>query len=103
MSMKIREATTEDKAAWDTFVDTEGGNFFQYFDWKRVYETTGDKFIPILVEDNTSKLAGMLPIVKENRRLYSVLHSDTRGGGGLLLREDLSDAEKQEVVSLLIS
>ena len=100
--MRIREATPEDKATWDAFVDTEGGNFFHYFDWKHVYDTRGDQFIPLLAETSTSRWLGILPIVREDRLLYSVLHADIKSGiksGGLLLKRNLSDAERYETIS----
>ena len=97
--MKIREATVEDKAVWDTFVDNEGGNFNHYFDWKYYYETRGQQFIPLLVETAPLQLISILPIAKENKGLYAILQSF---GGGLLLKKDLSDAEKREVTSMLL-
>lgn len=97
--MKVREATTDDEAVWDAFVDTEGGNFLHYFNWKHFIETRNAQFIPLLVERAPNQLVSILPIAKENRGLYSVLNSF---GGGLLLKKDLSDAEKREITTMMI-
>ena len=63
--MIVREATLEDKLARDSFVDSEDGGFFHYFDWKHVYEARGDQFIPLLIETAPSRLVCILPVVKE--------------------------------------
>ncbi|MBM4443805.1 MAG: GNAT family N-acetyltransferase [Chloroflexi bacterium] len=101
--MRVREATAEDRTAWDSFVDAEGGSFSLYFDWKYVHEVEESQFIPLLVETAPSQLAGVLPIVKENHLLYSTLDSG-RGGGaqGLLLKKGLSDGERGEAISALL-
>jgi len=101
--MRVREATPEDRAAWDSFVDAEGGSFSLYFDWKYVHEVEESQFIPLLVETAPSQLAGILPIVRENHLLYSTLDSG-RGGGaqGLLLKKELSDGERNEAISRLL-
>lgn len=101
--MRVREATPEDRAAWDSFVDAEGGSFSLYFDWKYVHELEESQFIPLLVETAPSQLAGILPIVRENHLLYSTLDSG-RGGGaqGLLLKKELSDGERDEAISRLL-
>ncbi len=95
--MRVREATPEDKPAWDAFVDSEYGAFSLYFDWKYVHEAGGVRFIPLLIEDGPSRLAGVLPMVREDHLLYSTLDCG-RGGGaqGFLLARRLSDAEKSE-------
>jgi hypothetical protein len=97
--LKVREATAGDKAVWDSFVDTEGGNFNQYFDWKYVYMTRGFQFVPLMVENSAHQLVSILPIAKEKKNLYSILNTF---GGGLLLKNDLSDAEKSEITSILL-
>ncbi|UCB43622.1 MAG: GNAT family N-acetyltransferase [Dehalococcoidales bacterium] len=99
--MRIREATAEDRAAWNTFVDTEGGDFIHYYDWKQTYETRGDQFIPLLAENAKSELIGILPIVKEKRFLSSILHSDIKTGG-FLLKSDLSEMERCEAISAFL-
>jgi hypothetical protein len=101
--MRVREATLEDKSAWDSFVDGEGGGFSLYFDWKYVHEAEGRQFIPLLIETDPSHLVGMLPMVKENHLLYSTLDSG-RGTGtqGLLLKRELTDSERSEAISRLL-
>jgi hypothetical protein len=101
--MRVREAALEDRSAWDSFVDGEGGSFSLYFDWKYVHEVGGGQFIPLLIETAPSHLVGILPIVKENHLLYSTLDSG-RGGGaqGLLLKKELSDNERGEATSRLL-
>jgi len=99
--MRVREAIAEDRAAWDTFADTEGGNFGHYFDWKYVREARGHQYIPLLAENAASEIVGILPVIKQKRYLYSILHSDTQEGG-LLLKRELSDAERYETISALL-
>jgi hypothetical protein len=38
--MDVRKASENDKEKWNLFIDLEDGSFFQYFDWKNVYEFT---------------------------------------------------------------
>jgi hypothetical protein len=97
--VKVREATADDKVVWDAFVDSEGGNFGHYFDWKHIHEIRGDQFIPVLIENNTHQVIGILPIAKENIRFYSVLHAHR---GGLLLSNNLSDTERHEATLMLL-
>jgi len=99
--MRIREATPEDKATWDTFVDTEGGQFTHYFDWKHVYDARGYRYIPLLSETAASEIIGILPIIKVKKYLSSTLYADTQTGG-LLLKRDLSDTERYEVTSAFL-
>lgn len=98
-SVKIREATAEDRVTWNTFVDNEDGNYGHYFDWKDIYETSGVQFIPLLMETSTPQLVGILPIVKENGPLYSVLHAYK---GGLLLSKNLSGVERHKTILALV-
>jgi hypothetical protein len=92
----------EDKPAWDSLVDGEGGSFSLYFDWKYVHEAGGRQFIPLLVETAPSNLIAILPMVRKNHLLYSTLDSG-RGGGaqGLLLKRELSDSERSEAITRL--
>jgi len=99
--MRVREASVEDRAAWDAFADTEGGNFHHYFDWKYVIEARGHQYISILAENTASEIIGIFPVIKQKRYLSSILHSDTRAGG-LLLKRELSDAERYEAISALL-
>jgi len=100
--LKIREATDEDKIAWDTFVDTIGGNFGLYFDWKYFYELQGGRYIPLITEDDSSQIIGILPLVKRKNFLHSTLESLPEGGGGVLLKKELSESEKYEATRALI-
>ena len=99
--MQIREATTEDKTLWNTFADTEGGNFYHYFDWKYFYEACGSRFIPLVIENDASLLIGILPIIKESRFLYAILSSDILAGG-LLLKTDLPAEERNEAIAAVL-
>jgi hypothetical protein len=99
--MRVREAVAEDRAAWDAFADSEGGQFFHYFEWKYVHETRARQYIPLLAETEASSIIGILPITKEKKLLYSRLYSDTHAGG-LLLKRGLPDTERCEVISALL-
>jgi hypothetical protein len=101
--MRIREATLDDKSAWDSFVDAEDGSFFHYFDWKYVYEAGGKQFIPLLAETDQSQLIGILPVAKEKRLFYSTLDSLPEGAsGGCLIKRGLSDEERLQATSALL-
>ena len=99
--MRIRETTVEDRAAWDTFADSEGGNFGHYFDWKYVIEARGHQYIPLLAETAASGIIGILPITEYKWGLYSGLYSEIHPGG-LLLKRELSDTERYGVISALL-
>ena len=101
--MKIKEADLSDKVKWDSFVDSQGGSFHLYFDWKYFYENIGKQYIPLMIETDTSQLIGILPIVKAKMFLHSTLASLPEGGSrGFLLRKDLSEAEKYDAISTLV-
>jgi hypothetical protein len=100
--MKIREADIGDKERWDSFVESEDGDFYSYFDWKYFYETRGDRYIPLMIETESSQLLGIFPLVKEKRFLYSILESLPEGGGDFLIKNDLSESEKYEVIRELV-
>jgi hypothetical protein len=103
MTMRVREATAADRASWDAFVDEQGGSFFHYFDWKQVHEAGGRQLTMVLVETAPSQIAGILPVVKENRLFYSALISGwIAGREGLVLRKGLSDNERLEAASALV-
>jgi len=99
--MRIREATKEDKLRWDTFVETEGGSLNHYYDWKYFFEALNVQFIPLIIENDASQLVGILPIIKEKRLLYSKLNSDIHPGG-LFLKKDLSEKERDEAISKVL-
>jgi hypothetical protein len=100
--VKIREADINDKDRWDSFVDSEGGDYHLYFDWKQFYETRGDRFIPLMIESDSSQLLGLFPLVREKKFLYSILESLPEGGGDFLIKNDLSESEKHNVICALI-
>jgi hypothetical protein len=102
--MIVREATLEDRARWDSFVDSEGGSFFHYFDWKYVHEERGGQLIPLMIETSPSQLVGIFPMVKTDRPLYSTLDTVSVAGGaeGLVLGRGLCDSERGEATSALI-
>ena len=95
--MDVRVAADSDKEPWNQFVDREGGSFFQYYDWKFVYEFKNqDRFIPLLIRDSNSDITGIFPLVEQKAsRIYPWLSSLPEGGtGGYLLKNSLSDEEK---------
>jgi hypothetical protein len=100
--MKIREATLNDKVAWDSFVDNEDGSFYLYYDWKYIYEIRGRRYIPLMIENDSSRLVGIFPIVKEKRLLYSTLGSLPDGTSGGLLKKELSETEKYNAICALV-
>jgi hypothetical protein len=99
--VKIREADINDKNRWDAFVDSEGGDYYLYYDWKQFYETRDDLFIPLMIQSDSSQLLGIFPLVKEKKFLYSILESLPEGGGDFLIKNDLSDSEKHDVLCAL--
>ena len=101
--MHIRVATLEDRKKWDSFVDSEGGSFFHYFDWKYIYEVRGYRYMPLLLENTASQIIGILPIVKKHGLLYSTISSLPEGAsGGFVLRRDLTDMEKSQALMMLL-
>ncbi len=102
--MDIRQAVLNDKEKWDSFVDTEGGSFFHYFDWKGIYELSGRQYIPLLLENESSEIIGILPIVKKKNNLYSSLASLPEGSfGGFVIKKDLTNSEKNKAITLLMN
>ena len=93
----------DDRATWDSFVDSEDGSFFHYFDWKHVYEAQGDQYIPLVIETGPSQIVGILPFVKKTKLLYSTLYSLPEGAsGGCVLKRGLTDRETHEATSALL-
>lgn len=99
--MRIREATVLDQSAWDTFVDTQQGMYHQYFAWKNVFETTRRLLVPILVEDQNSKIMGIINLVKENHRWYSELTN--YGFKSIIFRQDLPLEIRDDITREVIS
>jgi hypothetical protein len=100
--VKVREADIGDKIRWDSFVDNECGDFYLYFDWKYIYESLGYRFIPLMIENDSSQILGILPLAKHKKFLYSILESIEEGGGGFLLKKELSESEKYEIIRSLV-
>jgi hypothetical protein len=103
VNFKIREATDQERENWNKFVDNEDGGFFYYYDWKSIYETRGDRFVPLIMENASSGIMGIFPIVKQKRTVYSILFSLPEGAsGGFLLKKDLSIEEKDTAISAFL-
>ncbi len=99
--MKIRQATIEDRVAWDAFVDSQGGNFRDYFDWKFVDEADGNSQIKLIVEQEPQGIIGIFQMVKKQRKPYSSLHS--RNSTGIpLMKKDLSQKDKYLATKMCI-
>ena len=101
--MDIRIAADSDREQWNQFVDREGGSFFQYYDWKFVYEfKKQNRFLPLLIEDRKSNITGIFPLVEQKAdRIYPWLSSLPEGAtGGFLLSNSLSDEEKNVNLNL---
>lgn len=98
---KVREATFDDQPVWDAFADAEGGNSIHYYGWKRVYEARGTRLIMLMIESG-SRLIGIMPLVREEKRFYSIVRSDNEAGG-LLLAQDLCNAERRQAITAVLS
>jgi hypothetical protein len=99
--MDVRIALEKDKKNWNRFVDRERGSFHLYFEWKYYYENNLKKhrFIPLIIEDNTSDILGIFPIEENSRLLYGFLTSLPLGvSDGFLIKGDLSEQEKKKVI-----
>jgi len=102
--MHIREAIVTDKVKWNNFVDEQQGSFFHYFNWKEIYESRGRQYIPLLLENDSSQIIGIFPIVKIKTSLYSKLISLPEGAyGGYLLKKDLTNTEKTQALTLFLN
>ena len=100
--MQVREATINDKEKWNSFVETEGGSFFHYFEWKSIYEVNNWDYIPLLIENKTTEIIGILPIVKVKGFLYSKLVSLPDGAsGGFVFKRDITQVEKTHALKML--
>jgi len=77
----------DDREAWDTFVDNEGGSIFHYIDWKYIHENRGDEFFPLIIETDSSRFIGIFTIVKEKNDFFQ--SSGPQGWQNTLLRQPL--------------
>lgn len=98
--MRIREATESDKPAWDNFVNTQGGMFHQYYDWKQVYKAIGQSFFPLMIEDDKSELVGIFSLVREDHKFYSLLFG--AGFKSVLFRNPVPSDRQYEITSAVI-
>ena len=88
---------------WNDFVDTEGGSFFHYFEWKYVFEVNKRKFIPLIIEDENSHIIGIMPIIRLKNFIFPSIMSPPDGSGGFLLRRDLIEDDRLKAINNLIS
>lgn len=104
MSIHIRTASENDKDRWNQFVDRQYGSFFEYYDWKYIYENKKkNRYIPLLVEDSTDSLLGIFPLVEQPGEVYPSLSSLPEGDSdGFLLKRDLPECEKYQVVKMFL-
>ena len=101
--MNVRLAVLQDKEKWDAFIDRENGSFFHYFDWKYIYNTRGQQYIPLILENESSEIIGILPIVIKWSNYYSNITSLPEGAsGGFVLKKDLNISEKNKAIFLLL-
>jgi hypothetical protein len=99
--MHVRIASEKDKEKWNRFVDQEGGSFHLYFEWKYYYEKNPLKhrFIPLIIEDDTSDILGIFPIEENSQLIYNYLTSLPLGvSNGYLIKGDLCEQAKIGVI-----
>jgi hypothetical protein len=101
--MQIRIAQAGENDRWNNFVDSEDGSFFHYFEWKYVYECRNQEYIPLLLEDDSGKIVGIIPLVKNKNSIFSFIESIPEGANsGILLRKDLMEGEKSRAINIII-
>jgi hypothetical protein len=100
LSIHVQIASENDKDRWNQFVDIECGSFFQYYDWKYIYENKKrNRYIPLLIQDSTDSILGIFPIVEQPGPIYPSLSSLPEGDSdGFLLNGNLNDNEKNLLV-----
>jgi hypothetical protein len=100
----VREAIEDDAKRWNAFVDDHGGSFFHYFKWRELYALRGYQYVPLMLEDTSGGLQGILPIVVEKGRLHTYLASLPEGAsGGIVLRRDIPQGERMPAIKALLS
>jgi hypothetical protein len=103
-ALVVREASEKDAKHWDSFVDDHGGSFFHYFDWRDIYALRGYRYIPLMIEDASGILQGILPVVAERGMLYTSLVSLPEGAsGGIVLHRDMPSEERVQAVKTLLA
>lgn len=102
--MQVRVADREDFTAWDTFVDEEGGSFFHYIGWKRLYEERRLAYIPLVLEDGSDSMMGVFPFVVRDGHLCRTLESLPEGSsGGFVLSRDLGADQRDRAASAFVT
>jgi hypothetical protein len=100
--MDVRIALERDREKWNEFVDREGGSFFQYFEWKYIYEfgTSKHRFIPLVIEDaSSSEILAIFPLEENVQLCYGSLSSLPFGASdGILVKNDLPDPVKTKII-----
>jgi len=99
--MDVRIASENDKEKWNQFVDREDGSYYHYFDWKYVYEFTGSKhrFIPLIIENNSSEIVGIFPTREILTLLYgSLLSLPLVASNDFLIKKKSSDEGEKIII-----
>jgi hypothetical protein len=91
--MKIREASLADRELWDSFVDSQGGVFQHYFNWKFAVENKTTQYIQVMIESDSLELIGIFPIIRKHGQFYSKLNSIC----GPLFKKDISKEERYKI------
>jgi hypothetical protein len=100
LSIDVKIASENKKEQWNHFVDCECGSFFQYYEWKYIYENRkGNRYIPLIIQDSTDSILGIFPVVEQPGPIYPSLSSLPEGASdGFLLKSDLNIHEKNRVI-----
>ncbi len=99
--MEVRIASEKDQEKWNEFVDREGGSFFQYFEWKYIYEfaTSKHRFIPLLIEDPSQEILGIFPLEENIQWCYGSLSSLPFGASdGFLVKNNVTEQVKTKII-----
>jgi len=99
--LPVSVATENDREEWNRFVDREIGSFFHYFEWKYPYEQKErNRFIPLMIRNETGDIRGIFPVVEQPGPLYPSLSSLPEGASdGFLIKRTLDIPEKERVIS----
>jgi hypothetical protein len=100
LSFEVKIASENKKEQWNQFVDCECGSFFQYYEWKYIYENRkGNRYIPLIIRDSTDSILGIFPVVEQPGPVYPSLSSLPEGASdGFLLKSDLNGHEQNLVI-----
>lgn len=101
--MNVCIANTEDKKRWDSFVDSNYGSFFHYFNWKEIFEINGWDFIPLMIENEKSEILAILPLWIINKNFCNTIKSLPEGSsGGIVYKKELPEEKKKEILHSFI-